>query len=226
MKKNTMRTLLVTILLVGLYNLLVFVIPFEQNDVFWISYGFGMGAFLIAGAAAYISLAQIPNARSMFYKFPILRIGIVYGIAQLAASVVGMALAEILAWWIPVALFSIGFVAAALGLIAAEAVVEEITRQDQTLVQKVSLMRSLQSKVSQIAANSNNAEIKKLAEEFRYSDPVSSPAIMDAEADLAAVISELQSAYVDGDNQALDHLCRKASVLLAERNRLCKLNKH
>lgn len=75
------------------------------------------------------------------------------------------------------------------------------------------------------SVQSENAEIKALAEEFRYSDPVSNNAVAEAEADLAAVVDELQAAYVDGDNDAMAQLCRKASALLAERNRLCKLNK-
>ena len=87
-------------------------------------------------------------------------------------------------------------------------------------------MRSLQSKVSQIASQTDDAAIKALAEEFRYSDPVSNDAIADAEADLAAAVDELQAAYVDGDNDAVAQLCRKAAALLAERNRICKLNKN
>ena len=87
-------------------------------------------------------------------------------------------------------------------------------------------MRSLQSKVSQIASQADDAAIKALAEEFRYSDPVSNEAIADAEADLAAVVDQLQAAYVDGDSEAMAQLCRKAAALLAERNRICKLNKH
>ena len=87
-------------------------------------------------------------------------------------------------------------------------------------------MRGLQSKVNQIAAQSGDPAVKALAEEFRYSDPVSSEAISDAEADLSAAVDELQAAYVDGDSEAVEKLCHKTSALLAERNRLCKLNKN
>ena len=64
-----------------------------------------------------------------------------------------------------------------------------------------------------------------LAEELKFSDPVSSDTILEAERDLAATVDELQSAVVDGDSEAIRQLCRKAKGLLAERNRLCKLNK-
>jgi D-serine dehydratase len=60
-------------------------------------------------------------------------------------------------------------------------VVEEIKTQDAKLKKDVALLRALQSKVSQMAAHSDNAAIKALAEEFRYSDPVSNEAIADAE---------------------------------------------
>jgi hypothetical protein len=122
--------------------------------------------------------------------------------------------------------YAIGMGAAVIGLVAADAVVEEIQTQDVKLKKDVSLMRSLQSKISQIASQTDNAAIKALAEEFRYSDPVSNDAIADAEADLAAAVDQLQAAFVDGDNEAMAQLCRKTTALLAERNRLCKLNKN
>ena len=67
--------------------------------------------------------------------------------------------------------------------------------------------------------------LEKLAEEFRYSDPVSAPALTDLETDMAATMEELSAAVTDGDNAAVLALCKKISATLAERNRLCKLNK-
>ena len=105
---------------------------------------------------------------------------------QLLAGIVFMALAAIVPAWVAVLVYAIALGAAVIGLISAETVVEEIHLQDAKLKKDVTLMRSLQSKISQIAAQSEDAAIKALAEEFRYSDPVSSDAIADAETDLAA----------------------------------------
>ena len=137
-----------------------------------------------------------------------------------------MALGCLIPWWVCVLAYAIGMGVTIVGLVSVEAVVEEIKVQDVKLKKDVALMHSLQSKVNQLAAQSEDVAIKALAEEFRYSDPVSSDAIADAEADLIAVVNELQVAYVDGDKDAMAQLCRKASLLLAERNRLCKLNKN
>ena len=166
-----------------------------------------------------MSAAEITQIR-----FILLRWG--NGCAQLVVSLIVMALAQWTPWWIPMLVYAIGMGAAVIGLVAADAVVEEIQTQDVELKKDVTLMRSLQSKVSQIASQTDDAAIKALAEEFRHSDPVSSDAIADAEADLAAAVDQLQTAFVDGDNEAMAQLCRKATALLAERNRLCKLNKN
>ena len=226
MKKDTIRAIVVAAIAFIIYNLIAFVIPFAHTAAFWISYGFTMAAFFVVAASIYIAFIKNPDAKSRFYGFPIARIGVLYGIAQLVVSLIVMALATWTPWWIPVLVYAIGMGAAVIGLVAADAVVDEIKTQDVKLKKDVSLMRSLQSKINQIASQSDNAAIKALAEEIRYSDPVSSEAIADAEADLAAAVDQLQATFVDGDNEAMAQLCRKASALLAERNRLCKLNKN
>ena len=226
MNKDTIRGLVVLGVLLVLYILIAFLIPFVHTATFWVSFVFTLIAFAVVAASIYIAFIKNPDAKSRFYGFPIAKIGVLYGAVQLLGGIVFMALAAIVPAWVAVLVYAIALGAAVIGLISAETVVEEIHLQDAKLKKDVTLMRSLQSKISQIAAQSEDAAIKALAEEFRYSDPVSSDAIADAETDLAAAVDELQTAYVDGDSEAVAKLCRKASALLAERNRLCKLNKN
>lgn len=226
MKKDIMRALIGLGVLLVLYILVAFLIPFVHTAVFWVSFVFTLIAFAVVAASMYIAFVKNPDARSRFYGFPIARIGAIYGLVQLIAGFIFMVLAQWAPVWAAILVYAIALGAAVIGLVSAEAVVSEIHAQDDKLKKDVSLMRSLQSKVNQMAAQSENTDIKALAEEFRYSDPVSNAAIADAEADLAAAVDELQSAYIDGDSEAVAKLCRKASALLAERNRLCKLNKN
>ena len=225
MKKDTIRGIVALAVVLVLYILIAFLIPFVHTATFWVSFVFTLIAFAVVAAAIYIAFIKNPNAKSRFYGFPIARIGVIYGLVQLIAGFIFMVLSQWAPVWAAVLVYAIALGAAVIGLISAEAVVSEIHAQDNKLKKDVSLMRSLQSKVKQIAAQSENADVKALADEFRYSDPVSNDAIADAEADLAAAVDELQAAYVDGDSEAVAKLCRKASALLAERNRLCKLNK-
>ena len=225
MKKDTVRGIVALAVLLVLYILIAFLIPFVHTATFWVSFVFTLIAFAVVAASIYIAFIKNPDAKSRFYGFPIAKIGVIYGAVQLLTGIVFMALATIVPAWLAVLVYAIALGATVIGLISAETVVEEIHIQDAKLKKDVTQMRSLQSKVNQIAAQSENADAKALADEFRYSDPVSNAAIADAEADLAAAVDELQSAYVDGDSEAVAKLCRKASALLAERNRLCKLNK-
>ena len=225
MKKDTMRGIIGLGVLLVLYILIAFLIPFVHTATFWVSFVFTLIAFAVVAASMYIAFIKNPDAKSKFYGFPIAKIGAIYGLVQLIAGFIFMALSQWAPAWAAILVYAIALGAAVIGLISAEAVVSEIQVQDVKLKKDVSLMRSLQSKVNQIAAQSENAEINALADEFRYSDPVSNNAIADAETDLAAAVDELQSAYVDGDSEAVAKLCRRASALLAERNRLCKLNK-
>jgi len=225
MKKDTLRAAIVAVVVLIGYNFAVFMIPCTKTPTFWISWGFTLLAFVIAGAAIYISMIKKPDAKSRFYGFPIAKIGFIYLVVQIAFGGICIALGHIIPWWLATVVDAIGLALTVIGLISAEAVVSEIHVQDEKLKKDTSLMRSLQSKVNQMAAQSEDSGIKALADEFRYSDPVSSDAIAEVERDLSAAVDELQAAYVDGDSAAVAQLCRKASALLAERNRLCKLNK-
>lgn len=229
MKKNTIRGILVLVICLVLYHLLAFLIPFVRGSVFWLAYGFTLAAFVVAATAIYLAVYRRPGVKSQFYGFPIARIGVIYGIAQLVLGLVFMALGFWIVEWIPILIFVFLLGAALIGIISADAVRDDIEEQDAKLKESVSVMRSLQSKLNRMAAQCDApdalAAVKNLSEELRFSDPVSSPALQEVEADLSAVVDELEQAVVDGDTDCVLQLCRKATAILSERNRLCKLNK-
>lgn len=229
MNKNTVRAVAALAVLLVLYVLVVFLVPFVMNATFWASFVFTLIAFVVVGVAFYLAFCKNPDAKSKFYGFPIARIGAIYGLVQLGAGLLFMSLALWVPVWAAVLVYAIALGVTSLGLISADAVVEQIQVQDQELKKNVSLMRNIQSKVSHMEALCEDTEtaaaVRVLSDELRYSDPVSGEGLDEIEADLDAAVNELQSAVVDGDSAAAKQLCRKASALLAERNRLCKLNK-
>ena len=224
MKKNSVRTAVVWLILLAVYHVIVFAVPFIHNGAFWLSYVFALAAFAVLGAATYLGEIKGEGVKSKFYGFPILRLGAVYFAVQIVLSLIVMAVA-VVKIWVALVVYVILLSAAAIGLIAADAVRKEIQRQDVKLKKDVSFMRNLQSKVCQMATQCDAPELKKFAEDIRYSDPVSSDALGDIEQELAAAVEELQAAVVDGDSESVAQLCRKASAVLSERNRLCKLGK-
>ena len=229
MKKDALRGIVIAAVLLLVYHLIVFVAPFYRGGVFWVGYGFTLAAFAVAIASSYIAFVKNPDAKSRFYGFPIAKIGVIYWLGQLVLSLAFSAAGKVLPPWVAVIVFALALAAAVVGLVSAEVVVEEIQTQDTKLKKDVSVMRALQSKVNQMVGMAGDDEagqaVKAFAEELRYSDPVSGEAAAEIEQELAQLIDTLQQAVVDGDSAAALTLCRKAGVALAERNRLCKLNK-
>lgn len=225
MKKDFVRSALCLGVLLMLYILLALLIPFVKTAVFWISFVFTLVAFAVTGWALYTAFLKKSDARSRFYGFPIARIGVIYGGAQLAAGLLFMALGKWIPVWLAVLVYAAMLGAAVIGLVSADAVVETIHTQDRKLKKNVAFMRSLQSKANQMAAQCSLTEVQQFCENVRYSDPVSSEALAEIEGDLSAAVDDLQAAIVEGNNGRTCQLAQKANNLLCERNRLCKLNK-
>ena len=227
--KPKKQTLLILAIVLIAYLVLAFALPFLKNGVFWISLVFTVIAIAAQVYVLKIAFDKGEPVKSKFYGFPLARLGLIYAVVQIVVSFIFMALAAVCPGWVCLIVCVLIFAAAAVGLISAEIVRDEVERQDTQLKADVTAMRALQSLSSslpaQCADTAAKAELEKLAESFRFSDPVSKPALAESEAELAAMMQELQSAVVDGDSTAVTDLCRRVSAHLAERNRLCKLNK-
>lgn len=225
MKKDFVRIALCLGVLLMLYILLAFLIPFAKTTVFWFSFAFTLIAFCVTAYAIYTAFLKKPDARSRFYGFPIARIGVIYGGGQLAVGLLFMALGKWIPAWLVVLVYAAMLGATVIGLVSADAVVETIHTQDGKLKKDVAFMRVLQSKANQMAAQSSLPEVQQFCENVRYSDPVSSEALAEIEGALSAAADDLQAAIVEGNNGRICQLAQKADHLLCERNRLCKLNK-
>lgn len=232
MSKNRLRLYLTIAILFALFSVIAFAIPFAKTAVFWLSYGFGV----LALAAQLIVQPRAldldgHNVRSKFYGFPLTRIATAYLVVQLALSLVFMVLCKFveIKLWVPFVAYVLIFGISALGFVAADAMKEEVERQDTAHKANVGAMRALQSKAVFVAGQCEDAETKKalnaFAEALRFSDPVSSAATADIEENLTGLLEELGSAVLDKDYPAAKSLCAKASTLLADRNRMCRLNK-
>lgn len=223
------KGVLVLALLFVVYTLIVLAVPFAKGGMFWLTYLFTAVAFGVQAYVFKLSFEKEAGAKSKFYGFPIARVGVLYLAVQIVLGLVFMALAVVAPVWLALVLYLALLVAAAVGVIATDSIRDEVERQDTQLKKDVATMRALQSKAAALPARCEDATAKaaleKLAEEFRYSDPVSAPALTDLETDMAATMEELSAAVTDGDNAAVLALCKKISATLAERNRLCKLNK-
>ena len=231
MNKKQLRGILAVAVVLIVYHILAFLIPFEHEAVFWVGYIFGLIAILVQIVVLLLAFHGTESARSKFYGLPIARVGILYFAAQMIVSFAAMALAFIWGFptWPVILVSAVLLCLAVLGVIATDATRDEIERQDVQLKKDVNKMRTLQSLGRTLATQTEDqalkAELQKLSDELRFSDPVSSAATADSEAELTSLLDELQRALLDNDAAGASGLCKRARAVLGERNRICKLNK-
>lgn len=227
--KSQLRIVIILLIVLAVFSVITFAVPFEHTPVFWLSYCMGTFALLVLGGVLLFMFGKETTVRSKFYGFPVARIAWCYSITQLVLSLIFMIFAGRIPVWIPLIVYLVLFAIAAIGLIGVDAMREEIIRQDAKLKTDISCMTTLRSIVYPLAnqcpdPNAKQA-LEQLADEFRYSDPVSSEALKPVENELQVLVSELQNAVSSGNAEQITALCGKISVVLTERNRLCKLNK-
>ena len=228
MTKNMKKGIAALIILLAAFSVIAFVIPFPKNQKFWFAYLSGVFAILFQLYIFKVSFGK-EDAKSRFYGFPIARLGIYYLVIQLILSIVEIAVSKFVPGWILVVINVLIFAVVLLGCITTVTMRDEITKQDDKLKKNVSAMRELQSVSATLVDHSNDAELKgilkKLADEFRFSDPISSDKTSDLEDDMKNRIGDLQQAIAEGDIAGAKTLCEKLLGCLKERNRICSVNK-
>ena len=229
MEKNGMRGYIVDAIVFVVFSVIAFAAPFAKTGVFWMAYIFGVIAIVYQIYVFQISFNQGDDVKSKFYGFPIARVGVIYLAVQLVLSLIEMCLATIVPMWVSVIINVLPIAFALIGCIAAEVMRDEIVRQDIKIKTDVGNMRAVQSQTASFVGMCQDAEAKKLlqdlADDFKYSDPVSSEATKDVETELKFLVEEIQRALVDGDMKSVEGFLVRARAGLAERNRVCKLGK-
>lgn len=229
MNRQNKRAFSVIAIIFVVFQVLVFSIPFEKTAVFWTAYLFGDVAILAQIYVLKIAFDGAETLKSKFYGFPIIRIGTMYALAQVVASLIFMSASSVLPVQISVVVSILLLAAAAIGTISADGLREELTRQDTVLKANVSTMRGLQSQVNTLVGlckeETLQKKIRDFAEELKYSDPVSGDSTEALELEMMALITDLQNAVLENAISDADVLLQKLKVVLVERNRICKLNK-
>ena len=229
MTKNASRGLIILAIVLAVFSLIAFAVPFAHTTLFWVAYGFGVFAILFQLYIFKTSFAGNGDAKSRFYGFPIARLGIYYLIAQLILSVIELALAGLIPAWPAVIVNVLVLAFVLIGCITAETMRDEIVQQDQKLKKNVSTMRELQSMAASMVGQCGDEEmksiVKKIADELRFSDPVSSEATVELEDEMRSQLADIQQAIVEGDKDGAKTLCQKLLNNLTERNRICSVNK-
>ena len=227
--KGLIRIVIVAAAVLLVYLMLALLIPFAKTAAYWVAFVFGLIAIAAQTAIMKRAFFDGKSIISKLYGFPIARLGIIYLTAQMVITFLSMALSQWVPIWLEILLCGVLLCFTAVGLVAADTVRDEIEIRDTTLKKEIGMMQGLISQSAQLVGLCEDTETKKavqkLADSFRYSDPMTAPPLEEMENALKIRLDDLQKAILDGEQERALSICRQTANSLAERNRLCKLGK-
>jgi len=226
--KNKAMSIVTVIIILAVYNVIAFVLPFDRDGGFWAGYGFSMLALLLTAGVSFYAF-QREGIKSKVYGMPLISVVWRYLIIQLVVGFLQMALQKYIPFQYGIVANVILLGACLIGLISVDAGKAEIERVDEKVKEKVFYIKSLQADVEGYVDRALNESIKKvlkeLGETIRYSDPMSNPQLAAIENKIENKTAILSEAVEKADDDLIKGLCNELQQLFAERNRKCKILK-
>lgn len=229
--KKAKSTIAVYAIILFVYVLAFLILPFNKIAASWISFIFTViaivGSLLVCGCAFKAKETLV----SKIYGFPIFRVGVVYGIAQIIAGIIICAIGAfvVVPYWVALLLSVLFLGAAAIGVIVTDNTRDLIEEIDNGVKVETENVTFFQINIAGIVDGCDNDEVKselvKLNELFQFSDPVTNDSTKEIEAAIMAMLSELKTIVVDGSTDDIKKQIKKLTNSLNERNRICKASK-
>ena len=225
--KATISIGLIYVILLGVFNLLVFTIFKTRTNVFWLSYAFMTVAFAVQIVSMFLSF-KTADVETAFFGIPLASFSIYYLCASLVVGAVFMVFQNAgftLAMVIQVLILAAFLIVAIISLLARDTV----QAIGDNVKQNVTNHKSILVDVEMLASSCTDPELKqalnKLADTIKYSDPMSTSAIELVEQRIMRKISELRVSM--DNNQIPDALqaCKDLEMLYVERNKKLALSK-
>ena len=181
MKKNKQlfSYIIVSVIILGVFNVIAFVVPFNHTATYWVGYAATMLAIVIAFASSFYAFRG--DRRSKFYGFPLISIAWAYLITQTIIGIVLMA-ASMIPMYIAVIVCVLVFAGFIIGMIAADNARDVIENVDAKVKQKTFFIKSLQLDIKDMlnGVNDPSAAAQKTSIAFcAFSCGVTMPLLCD-----------------------------------------------
>lgn len=226
MKKNTLVEIIIALVGLIAFNIVAFCVPHLPTLSFWIGYGFCLLAFVLE--IIFSALAFGNNKKTSFMGLSVIQLTSIYLILQVIFSFVCMFVPVIPGWvaLIVSAVLTAFFVIQILSVFITRNIVGGI---DEKVKNQTIFIRFLSVELETMAAKSTDqaisAELSKIKEAVRYSDPMSNPALQDVESRISEQCRILEYAVTSNQLEQVKMICNQIGLLLTERNQKCKLLK-
>lgn len=198
-----------------------------HGGAFWTSYVFMLLGFATLTVSSILMKYKGYQPKDWLLGYPILKHCTIYITIEAIASILFMVLDY---WQCPWAIaFAVQVILLAVHLvfiISCFIAKEMIENVQANVKENTSYFKLLKTDAETVAENAQNPEVKaafaKLAEQIRYSDYVKAPALEGLEKQISDLINDSNACIVLNDYETALSNCKKAMILLSERNKKCQ----
>lgn len=233
MKKGFKYYLSIWVILLAVFNVAVFVSPGEAGGyskfggAFWVGYIFITLSFIGQLICAYFAF-KADNLQKFFYNVPLIRISRIGLVLTVILGTLCMAIPN-LPNWIGVILCLAVLAFTAISVIKATAAGDILSGIDKKIESKTYFIKALTADAEALMSAAKTpelrAEVKKVYEAIRYSDPMSNAALEEINEQIQNQFSVFEDAVKSEDSELASSSSEELIVLMDKRNKKCKLIK-
>lgn len=229
MKKNFKFYAIGWFFLLGLFNLLAFIIPAwptleKFTASFWIGWGVTLGAFFGQLICAWISFKD-ESAKKTFYNFSLFSVSYAGLIATFVVGLICMIVTP-LPYWIAAIACTIVLVANIVAVAKAKIAVDLVADVDKKVETATAFIYEMREESESLFARAKADDVKaickKVRDAFKYSDPMSNSELSSVESDIKTHFALLCTAVKEGKMDVVSAEAEELLALVAERNNKCK----
>jgi small-conductance mechanosensitive channel len=183
---------------------LMVAIPFARTAAWWIGAACMVAMFGLCAFTFHLAFRKGENTESKLLGWPIFKVGYVALIAQVIVGGILMGIASFCPAWSAVIAEVLVFAVTGVCLTLKEASRTVVTQAESNVQEKTLVWKSIRAKANALAASSGNADMKKLAEEIRFADPM--PTEVDGE--IAEMLEKMTGDVNEGDVEKVMQMVR------------------
>ena len=229
--KKFISGLVIIAILALVYSIIYWVVPVPFSIAKLLTYIFTLISVGVCVLSYFIAFVKSSDAKSALYGFPISRVGFIYALMQMAVGIL-LLIASVFVYveaWICIVIGVLMLGAALVGVIITDNSRDYIQNLDVKKTENIKAMKYFNADVTSVIEKCSDAEVKKLlsklAEECKYSDPVSSAETEALEEAINDMIAGLSMEIGTMDSAAAIVKVNEIRDALRDRNRRCKLSK-
>ena len=220
------------VVLLALFNVIVFVVPRDggiakAGGAFWFGYFFITVAFLGQLVCAWIALKQ-NSLHKLFYHIPLITISFTGLLVSVVAGTLCMAVPGF-PMWAGIVICGVVLAFSIVSILKASVAAELVQDIEDKTKEKTFFIRSLTVVAESLLARATDPEtktvLKEVFEAVRYSDPMGHTALAGLESQITMRFCALSAAVDAQKTETVKAAANELIVLINDRNKKCELLK-